>query len=111
MSISPEHLALGRESYKQIKKYETLRQKLMIAYLIPMGWLANSIIHYEIKSDAWNLFQIIFWPAVLIYIIIMTFRKRRVYLKNLTILADLRRQYGPDISFEEESEVSSTSQP
>jgi hypothetical protein len=106
VSIPPEHLAIGQEAYKQIKKYELLRQKLLIAYLIPLGWLANSIVHYEIKASSWNLFLIIFWPAVLVYIIVMTFKKRRAYLHSLATLERLRKQYGPDISFGEERKAS-----
>jgi hypothetical protein len=103
VSISPEHLAIGQEAYKQIKKYEILRKKLLIAYLIPLGWLANSIVHYEIKASSWNLFLIIFWAAVLVYIMVMTFKKRRDYLHSLATLERLQKQYGTDISFGEEN--------
>jgi hypothetical protein len=105
MPISSEDLAIGRQANTRIKNYERQKSKRVIAYLFPAIWAFGSIVRYE--AQAGTLFQIIFWSLALVAAIIFGYKRKKTYLHDLATLEGLRKQYGADVSLEEQNVVRS----
>jgi len=101
MTITPNEMAAGREAQKRIVSYMQIKSKSLILYLIPLCWIASSIVRYELKHDSWAQSQLVFWISLLIFIGIVMVMKRQTYLNDVNTIQKLRQQYGVDITFDE----------
>jgi hypothetical protein len=110
MSISPEDFAIGREADIRIKSYERQNPRRLITYLFPAVWVVAFIARYEARASSWNLFQLIFWSVALLGVIVFEYKRKKTYLHDLATLAELRKQHGVEISFEEKNVATNASE-
>jgi hypothetical protein len=102
MSISPEEFESGRKAFKEEKSYATLSKTFLMSYLIPLCWLANSVVRYELRDNSWTRFQVIFWVIALVLTVVFIHRRKKSHVLSRATLEMLRRKYGDDVSFENE---------